>query len=297
MSRHRNWVFTINNYTDEEYKNLENVECKYIVYGKEKGEKEKTEHIQGYVELNLPVNLQKIKKIICERGHFELRRGTAEQASKYCKKDGDFIEKGEISKQGRRTDIESLVEDIKDGKNLREIIERNPEQFIKYNRGIEKMKNILVTPKKWREIKVIVFIGKTGVGKTKEAMQSESVYKLNEPNNRNLWFDNYAGEKRLVIDDFSGWINYRNLLTLLDGYPYRCEIKGGYIWAEWEEVYITSNEMIENWYKNYDLSPLKRRITEIRYFCGGSTEVIAQKLRGNTDTQPETESDLEQYID
>jgi len=51
--RFRNIVFTLNNYTDDEYNNLLNhKEFKYVIIGKEIGEKG-TPHLQRYAELNI----------------------------------------------------------------------------------------------------------------------------------------------------------------------------------------------------------------------------------------------------
>lgn len=121
-------------------------------------------------------------------------------------------------------------------------------------------------PPKWRDVEVVVFWGKTGTGKTRTAMAEDSVYKLNTNNNGTLWFDGYDGEKTLVLDDFYGWIKYGELLTLLDGYPYRCQVKGSSVWARWTKVIITSNKRYEDWYMDRDISALKRRISKIGEF-------------------------------
>lgn len=42
-----------------------------------------------------------MKKII-PRAHFQIMRGTVEQADKYCEKEGDFAHKWTISKQGKK---------------------------------------------------------------------------------------------------------------------------------------------------------------------------------------------------
>lgn len=87
----RHVCFTLNNYTEEEYKQLIEMECKYLVIGKEVGE-EGTPHLQGYIEFKTPKRFSTLKNIN-QRIHWEERRGTAKQASEYCKKEGNFIER------------------------------------------------------------------------------------------------------------------------------------------------------------------------------------------------------------
>ena len=125
-------------------------------------------------------------------------------------------------------------------------------------------------------------------------MENPSVYKLNQPSNNSLWFDGYNGEKVLLIDDFSGWVKYRELLTLLDGYPYRCEMKGGHVWAKWNWVIITSNLDVKNWYNREDIDPLTRRISEEVIFLRKMEQ--SPEVGGNTIPPPLGELDIDDLM-
>lgn len=142
-----------------------------------------------------------------------------------------------------------------------DIIEQYPEVYIKYHAGIDKLKNLQYKPVQ-RDIRVYVLIGPPGCGKTRHVYDGHDIndiYKLNTNSNGTLWFDGYTNQTVLLIDDFKGWIKYTDLLTILDRYPYRCQIKGGYVWAKWTIVYITSNYKINEWYNNeIDRQALKR---------------------------------------
>ena len=62
-----------------------------------------------------------------------------------------------------------------------------------------------------------------------------------------VWFDGYAGEKILLIDDFEPkGIKRSYLLRMVDIYPFMGQVKGGHVVAEWDYVFITSNHHYTN---------------------------------------------------
>jgi len=96
------WVFTLNNYSAAEVQFLTDVapQVKYLIFGRETGDSG-TPHLQGFVILFSPLRLNGIKLLLSNRAHFEVARGTSEQASTYCKKDGDFDEFGQVPVPGK----------------------------------------------------------------------------------------------------------------------------------------------------------------------------------------------------
>lgn len=99
MSRSKYFCFTINNYTNDDVDRLSNLgdEITYIVFGREVGESG-TPHLQGYVEFRNRKRFPQVKTLLGNRVHLEKRRGSPQEASDYCKKDGDFEEIGELSR-------------------------------------------------------------------------------------------------------------------------------------------------------------------------------------------------------
>lgn len=90
------WVFTLNNYTEEEYAQVRSFceeRCTYSVVGKEIGAQE-TPHLQGFVVLKKSQRLSFLRRRLSGRAHYEPARGTNDQAATYCKKEGDFWEHG-----------------------------------------------------------------------------------------------------------------------------------------------------------------------------------------------------------
>lgn len=210
---------------------------KYICYGRERCPTTGREHYQGFAVFNRTCRIPKAKQWINggDGVHCESRRGTRDQARDYCRKsNGEFWEWGTFESL-------TMVELLK--KPIEFIKEENPMMYIRYHRGIEKLQE--TKGPKWRNVVVTVLWGKTGTGKTREALNSESVFKIDPPYS---WFDGYMGEDRLVIDDYKvGMLPRGTLLNWLDGYRLRLETKGGHTWALWTSVYITTNYNPEMW--------------------------------------------------
>lgn len=262
----RNWCFTA--YSKPDIKSHDDII--YYIYQSEICPTTKRLHYQGYAEFSKPQSMKMIKKLFNDNTiHLGIRKGNQEQAINYCKKKatsvpGSQIEYGTPTQQGKRNDIKEIIK-----LPIKTIIEDHPEFYLRYNKGINDIKNRSYKPQLRLDIKVILLHGKPGSGKTRYVYDNhdiEDIYKLNTNSNGTLWFDGYDNQSVLLIDDFKGWIKYTELLTLLDIYPYRCQLKGSYIYANWKTVYITSNYDIDEWYSktDYSIDALKRRVTEIK---------------------------------
>lgn len=122
-SQVRNWIFTINNYTSEP---VFHTDMKYLIYGFEIAPTTGTPHLQGYVQFEKVKRMTEAHKYFTGAALFVAPR-TPLAASDYCKKTdrggtGDYREFGTLCTQGKRSDLESLKESIKDG-------ERNPKRL------------------------------------------------------------------------------------------------------------------------------------------------------------------------
>ena len=136
MSRGKNWCFTLNNYSSDDFDRLTQLvdqdECAYIIFGKEVGESG-TPHLQGFIAFSKRVYLTEIKKRISRTAHFELARLVPESIE-YCKKDGDWFEAGERpTGQGKRSDIDDFKLDVKAGLlDFKQIREKHSTVYAKY---------------------------------------------------------------------------------------------------------------------------------------------------------------------
>lgn len=126
--KHRNYTFTLNNWTSVEYKMLvEQFSSDSYIYGKEVGPSG-TPHIQGYLSFKAPRSFAAIKKLI-PRAHIEVAKGTKKQNFIYCSKDGEF----ETNIQGFV--VPKKIIDPLEGKELRpfqaevmEILSHDPDE-------------------------------------------------------------------------------------------------------------------------------------------------------------------------
>lgn len=266
--RLRNICFTINNWSTEDWDSLLILSCKYLVVGKEVGENG-TPHLQGYIEFNNAVHFNSLKKKL-PRAHMEKRMGNAKQASDYCKKDGDFFEKGEISQQGKRTDIDNICELISDGNSNKDIIKTCPSAFFKFHKHISVFRSNLLEPRNFKPM-VSIFFGTSGTGKTRAAVEcfkDESYYMWGPEQTK--WWDGYEGQKKVIMDEFRGQLPLGYILRLLDRYQMKVELKGSMCEFVADEIIITSPCHPRLWYAQLEqenvLAQLLRRIDCIKLF-------------------------------
>lgn len=133
-----NWVFTLNNPESDTLPPYDRI--KYCIWQVEQGE-QGTEHIQGYVEFRTKHRLSAVKKWLY-RAHWEVRRGTAQQAREYSSKEETRVRgpwsigEQEVSRQGHRTDLSRAVE-ILTQQGMRAVAQQEPEAFVKFHRGLQ----------------------------------------------------------------------------------------------------------------------------------------------------------------
>ena len=261
-TKSRSYVFTLNNYTQEEYNELLEIEARYKVIGKEVGE-QGTPHLQGYIYFENPKSMNPLKKIN-KRIHWEQAKGTPVQASEYCKKENNFYEDGELPSQGRRSDIEEARELVKTTGKIRDVVDKaNSFQAIRCAEVILKYHE---KPRNWKP-EVHWFYGSSGTGKTKLAYEvlGEDCYTCM---GTGKWFDGYDAHENVLIDDIrKDFMSFDQFIKLIDRYAYRVETKGGTRQFLARKIIITSPcppELI--WKNTEDKYQLLRRIDVVKCF-------------------------------
>lgn len=272
--RSRNWCFT--KYGDLENPaelSIDDDRVRYCVWQLEKCPSTGRNHLQGYIEFRNPVRMGGVKRIFGDDTlHLEARRGSRKQAVEYCTKEDSRVQGpwtiGTEPKQGERRDLHGVAELISSGCTMDEVRTLHPVDYIRYRRGIEALhaRELVERSREFRMLEVHVYYGEAGTGKTRAAVDGSDDYYILDQGER-VWFDGYEGESLLIIDDFYGWIKYGMLLRILDGYQLRLEIKGGFTYALWKRVIITSNKPPEEWYAHGMTPALARRITKRVHFA------------------------------
>lgn len=272
----RNVCFTLNNYTDSEYVDIIGWKCKYIIVGKEIGDTGRTPHLQGYVEWNSSKRWETMKKLN-SRIHWEARRGTAKEASDYCKKDGDFFESGSLSNQGERKDLDEIREALDEGVSMLHVAENNFSDFVRYHKGFERYLELKMTVRTEGSI-CHWYWGSTGTGKTFTARTLGKSFYIKDGTQ---WWPNYRQEEVIIIDDFDGRWPFRDFLRLTDpdGLPYQGQTKGGYININSKYLIITCEFPPEHYWEGNLLAQVLRRFCLVKEF---RKNPIAAEVVGNT---------------
>lgn len=234
-------------------------------------------HLQGFMCFSSPTAISALKKIHAS-AHWEASKGSISQNLDYCSKSETRIcgpfHFGDCPRQGKRSDLTDLLHAVQANKTNEEILLETEGTAARYSKQIVFMRFTLgekFSDRQLTGVRNIVLYGPTDVGKTYAAVNLLAggvdyfIAECPSHANSKLWFDGYEGQKTLILDDFTGdFCAFRFLLRLLDAYKLRAEIKGGFVWAQWSTVIITSNYSPNAWFTTpLDQTPLKRRLTNV----------------------------------
>lgn len=284
-ARCRNAVFTFNNYNEDDVNAIiansqSSATIKYLVFQREVAPTTGTPHLQGYVEFSkacsyrvMEATLLGVKNKVL-RMFFSVRKGTAAQASDYCKKSDSRLsgtepyEYGQISQQGKRNDIESMIKVIQNC-GLNPAVDQFPNLALRMNKGMIFLDTHYRSKKPKVPPTVYWFYGPTGTGKSRDALElaGSDVAILS----KNLeWFDQYNYNESVIFDDFRGsWGHLSWVLQLLDIYEISVPIKGSF--RKWlpKKIFITSAYSPSDCYSHVgdeNIDQLLRRIHKIRQY-------------------------------
>lgn len=152
----KQFVFTHNNYTGVDLQRYNDIfsgqgnGITYAVFGQEVAPTTGTRHLQGYVVFDDRKRIGAVRTLF-PGAHVEVARGTPQQASDYCKKEGDYREFGDFSSipfQGKRTDLDqfkSWLNDQTEWPTDAHIANNFPTLYIRYPRILE-LRNLVFPP-------------------------------------------------------------------------------------------------------------------------------------------------------
>lgn len=241
----RHFIITWNNPTEtlENFsKNVTEIGFKYFAGQIEKGENG-TRHIQAAFG-GKRCRIDQIKKAF-PKLHIEIAKHPR-AAIEYCTKSDTRIEGPIII--GEPVFASNVKEDVA-AKN-RKILEIGAEAAVeqglirieKYQqakKSIDLYKNTTLECKSLDVLENQWIYGPPGAGKSRSARECDSLFI--KPINK--WWDGYADQKTILIDDFE--LDHKCLGHYLkiwaDHYPFRAETKGGFIYIRPTKIVVTSN--------------------------------------------------------
>ncbi|MCV0002972.1 RNA helicase domain-containing protein [Mobiluncus mulieris] len=173
-----------------------------------------------------------------------------------------------------RISNEEIYQEIISGKTAGQIINDHPElgmQFLKIKaleNGIKEEQFRGLQTEDRENIEVNYLWGPPGAGKSWHVLNEagydrRDIYRKN--GYQHVW-DNYQGQRVLILEDFTGQIGIEELLQVTDIYATELDARYSNHYAGWEVVWIISNLRLDDLLKKYpkELRPaLVSRITNV----------------------------------
>lgn len=283
--RSRNWVFTINNFTEEDENMvvmLADREDVYRVIAEHEIGEMGTCHIQGYVSFTRIINRSWLENWLGGRAWIDVARGGWRQNWAYCSKEGTVI----VEKKGMdefvqceeyvSTRVSTAAIDACKTMDPFEFQDTFPNVWF-YHRSkiINMMMDFAMTKRKdWDgdlKCKNYWIWGQPGVGKSKWA-SSRLPINYQYKKNTNKWWDGYSVimHKLIIIEDYpclpAGNCLVQHLKIWGDRYCFEGEVKTAHVFVQPGRFFlvVTSNYPINMCFENpVDIEAIKRRFTEI----------------------------------
>ena len=288
----------------------------------EEGHETHRRHFQVYAVAPNAVHWRSLKKRLPRDVHFEARSAPhAWQAAAYAVKEDTRVEgpfwhgltpDDTVPRQGSRTDLAELAEQIKAGTSVDELL-RGPDST-RLSRCLRWARELEAAVKGEREerflhekrdVLVHYWWGDPGIGKTTTVLDSDlEIFQPTLAQDGYRW-DGYAGEFAILLDEFEGekQIRIDQIDRLLQGFKgtklparYHDHV------AAYTEVFILSNFAPESRY--YGDRRWMRRLTDVRHLTRETlpdmrslAEHPAERLDVFGDPIPDISSELQKQID
>lgn len=265
----------------------------YMVYQVEICPETNRFHVQGYVEFKRSVRLGSAKKLIkILTAHLEPRQGSRSQAREYCMKedsrapgeDAGPWEFGEWSEgETKRSDLQTAIESIQNGKDWQFIVEENPACAIRYFKNLHAVwSSFNIKPRDGTTNVYNLYIyGDAGAGKTRFAhwlcgRQNIIPYSSYITG----WWQDYLGQEWAIYDDFDGkpHMDIGHFKKICDRYPLAVPYKGGSTQYRASVNIFTSNIPPIEWYERVHWDAVKRRASHLLWWRSHS--IICEACQG-----------------
>jgi len=284
LSRPKNGIrcsricFTVNGsleYLADAFKKLKTLTPKWIVVGRETCPTTGRLHLQGACVLKKQTAFSVVKSMPGLTGaHIELMKGTPDQSRVYCfKEDKEAYEYGAMPKSGKRNDLHTAIELLREGDTIDDLIRKADTPiiatFVRYPKGLTNVSQVFRSNTHRVPPFVLWMHRATGKGKTRSALDIAKRLGCDGSvwisNGSLQWFDNYNGNKVAIFDDYrTNHAKFSFLLRLLDRYMLSVPYKGGFVnWQPLLLIITTPKSPRATWNlrTEEDIAQLERRVT------------------------------------
>jgi hypothetical protein len=275
MQRSKGFIFTLNNYKDEDEIRVQNIECKYLIYGREQAPTTGTHHLQGYIQFQNARYIRAVTNLFPKGTHTEIAKGSAEQNIKYTSKDGNTFEKGD--KPLNKTEQKQLQ--IEDWNTARDLAKKGlfddirSDLYIRYKNAFHSIaRDAYVCPNDLSNVCGRWIYGKSGAGKSKMARELYPDAYMKNPTTK--WWDGYQNQEHVILDDFDKYMKGQAYYLKIwsDRYSFPAETKGSCAMIRPSIICITSQyHPTEIWDDEETLEAIRRRF-RMTYLVEGSVE-------------------------
>lgn len=275
----KNWIFTINNPTDEDKANCRlsppSDGIAYLAFEEEVG-KEGTPHFQGFLCLDKKRRMKGVAGLPpMKRARLEAMRGTLKQNEAYCSKEGKLESYGELPKEpSSGGDIEKQRWELARTAAKEGRFDDIPADI--YLRAHSACHKIAIAnsiePPPLDVLENVWIVGPSGCGKSQAILQEfKGVTYIKDAANK--WWDGFnpGVHTVVVIDDIAPKHAYQmsHIKNWMDHRAFPAEIKGGTLLIRPKKLFVTSNHSIDDVFADpkecteEDRIALKRRFSVI----------------------------------
>lgn len=244
-ARFRAWCYTSNNYDEERIARYQKIPCEYHIFGREVG-KEGTPHLQGFIYFKYGKTLSSVRKVLpgshCKPKY---KNSFFSEAAGYCRKqDSEPFEKGSLPQDPKvKGDNEATrwerIRDLARAGDVQSVGEEYPDAYIQSYRTLKMIAaDHMEKPADLEDVAGEWLYGPSGAGKTTLARDLGECY----IKDRTKWWNGYAGQEIVVMDDFDPYC--KGMAALVkdwgDKYCFKAETKNGYMFIRPKKFIITS---------------------------------------------------------
>jgi len=266
--RSRNYMWTLNNYTEDEVLSIKHIDCKYMSFGYEVGKENEVPHLQGATVFAEKKSTKSVIKLFPTRVSNIQEIIHLQDAINYTQKDMEFFESGQRPIEAKAKGVAEKLrwEEARTKAKLGDIDSIPADIYLRYYRTLKEIaKDHMAAPEPLEALSNRWICGPSGCGKSRQARidYPGAYYKM-----CNKWWDGYQGQETVIIEDIDE--NHKCLVHHLklwgDHGAFLAETKGGALNIRPKRIIVTSNCRITEIAEGEHLQALDRRYEVTDHF-------------------------------